>query len=81
MAQRLNIVPCLWCDGRALEAAEFYISLFPDSRIDQILRSSVDAPGCKPGDLRWFPIRHDYLACKCIGERHDRIGNPKNCYP
>ena len=50
MAQIPTIVPCLWFDGRALEAAEFYISLFPDSHIDQILRSSIDTPGAKIGD-------------------------------
>ena len=50
MAQTPTIDPCLWFDGRALEAAEFYISLFPDSHIDQVLRSPVDTPGAKKGD-------------------------------
>ena len=50
MAHTPTIVPCLWCDGRALEMAEFYVSLFPDSHIDRILRSSVDTPGAKQGD-------------------------------
>jgi predicted 3-demethylubiquinone-9 3-methyltransferase (glyoxalase superfamily) len=50
MAQTPTIVPCLWFDGRALEAAEFYVSLFPDSQIDRILRSSIDTPGAKKGD-------------------------------
>lgn len=27
------ITPCLWFDGQAQEAAEFYTSVFPDSRI------------------------------------------------
>ncbi len=27
------ITPCLWFDGQAKEAAEFYVSVFPDSRI------------------------------------------------
>ena len=50
MASKQTITPCLWFDGRAEEAAEFYTSIFPDSRIDQILRSSVDTPGTKTGD-------------------------------
>jgi predicted 3-demethylubiquinone-9 3-methyltransferase (glyoxalase superfamily) len=50
MAQIPTIVPCLWFDGRALEAAEFYVSLFPDSHIDQILRSPIDTPGAKKGE-------------------------------
>ena len=28
-----KISPCLWFDGNAEEAAEFYVSVFPDSRI------------------------------------------------
>lgn len=50
MAQIPTIAPCLWFDGQALEAAEFYVSLFPDSHIDRILRSSIDTPGAKVGE-------------------------------
>lgn len=32
------ITPCLWFDGRAEEAAEFYVSVFPDSRITGVQR-------------------------------------------
>ena len=31
-----NIYPCLWFDGQAEEAARFYTSVFPDSRIAKI---------------------------------------------
>ena len=31
-----SITPCLWFDGNGLEAAEFYVSLFPDSSIDSV---------------------------------------------
>lgn len=44
-----KIVPCLWFDGRAEEAARFYVSLLPDSRIDRVLRSSVDTPSGPAG--------------------------------
>lgn len=30
------ITPCLWFDGKALEAAEYYVSVFSDSGIDSI---------------------------------------------
>jgi homospermidine synthase len=30
--------PCLWFDGRAEEAARFYVSLFPNSAIDEVVR-------------------------------------------
>jgi predicted 3-demethylubiquinone-9 3-methyltransferase (glyoxalase superfamily) len=31
-----NIIPCLWFDGKAEEAANFYVSLFPDSHVDAV---------------------------------------------
>jgi predicted 3-demethylubiquinone-9 3-methyltransferase (glyoxalase superfamily) len=33
--------PCLWFDGSGEEAAQFYVSLFPNSSIDEVVR----APG------------------------------------
>lgn len=39
-----KIVPCLWFDGDGEEAARFYVSLLPDSRIDSVNRSPVDTP-------------------------------------
>lgn len=33
-----RIVPCLWFDGKAEEAARFYTSIFPRSRIGRITR-------------------------------------------
>lgn len=41
MAELQKITPFLWFDGRAQEAADFYVSLFPDSRI----LSSSPLPG------------------------------------
>jgi predicted 3-demethylubiquinone-9 3-methyltransferase (glyoxalase superfamily) len=45
-----KITPCLWFDGKAEEAARFYVSLLPDSRIDAVLPYTVETPGGKPGD-------------------------------
>src|SRR3989454_12702436 len=39
-----KITPCLWFDGKAEEAAKFYTSLFPNSRIDKINRAPADTP-------------------------------------
>jgi predicted 3-demethylubiquinone-9 3-methyltransferase (glyoxalase superfamily) len=39
-----KISPCLWFDGKAEEAARFYTSLFPNSRIDSIDRSPAESP-------------------------------------
>ena len=46
-----GIVPNLWFDGRAEEAADFYTSLFPDSRIDSVMRAGAETPGNAEGDV------------------------------
>lgn len=46
-----KITPCLWFDTQALEAAEFYCGLFPDSRIDHVQRAPSDYPSGKAGDV------------------------------
>lgn len=47
MAQK--IVPCLWFDGAAEDAARFYTSLLPDSRIDNVVRAPTDYPAGEAG--------------------------------
>ena len=46
-----TITPCLWFDGKAEEAAKFYTSLLPDSRIDKIQRAPGNYPSGKSGDV------------------------------
>ncbi len=46
-----TITPCLWFDGDAEEAANFYASLLPDSRVDAVHRSPADNPSNKEGDV------------------------------
>jgi predicted 3-demethylubiquinone-9 3-methyltransferase (glyoxalase superfamily) len=46
-----RIAPCLWFDGRAEEAATFYTSLLPDSRVDAVHRAPADYPSGKRGDV------------------------------
>jgi len=46
-----KIAPCLWFDGEAEEAAEFYVSLLPNSRIDQVQRNVTDGPAGKTGTV------------------------------
>jgi predicted 3-demethylubiquinone-9 3-methyltransferase (glyoxalase superfamily) len=45
------ITPCLWFNGQAEEAARFYTSVFPDSRIDEVFRAPGDYPAGKAGDV------------------------------
>jgi predicted 3-demethylubiquinone-9 3-methyltransferase (glyoxalase superfamily) len=46
-----KISPCLWFDGEAEEAAKFYVSLLPDSRIEHIQKNLVDGPAGKAGTV------------------------------
>jgi predicted 3-demethylubiquinone-9 3-methyltransferase (glyoxalase superfamily) len=46
-----DITPCLWFDGNAEEAANFYTSLFPDSHVDAVHRAPSDYPSGKAGDV------------------------------
>ena len=46
-----KITPCLWFDGKAEEAAHFYVSLLPDSQVDVVLPYSVETAGGRPGDV------------------------------
>jgi predicted 3-demethylubiquinone-9 3-methyltransferase (glyoxalase superfamily) len=47
-----KIAPCLWFDNsQAEEAAKFYTSIFPNSRIDNIARSPADNPSTPAGAI------------------------------
>src|SRR2546422_6502040 len=46
-----TIIPCLWFDGQAEEAARFYVSLFPDSHVDKVVEAPTDSPSGKRGDI------------------------------
>ena len=46
-----KISPCLWFGNQAEEAANFYVSLLPGSRIDRVTRSVVDLPSGPAGSV------------------------------
>ena len=46
-----KITPCLWFDGNAEEAANFYVTLLPDSRVDNVQRSPADNPSGREGSV------------------------------
>jgi predicted 3-demethylubiquinone-9 3-methyltransferase (glyoxalase superfamily) len=51
LADHPLISPFLWFDSNAEEAADFYVSIFPNSRKLSELRNTGDAPGPKGGVL------------------------------
>nr|WP_249159043.1 VOC family protein [Bradyrhizobium tropiciagri] len=46
-----KVSPCLWYDGDAEEAANLYVSLLPDSRIETVQKNIVDCPAGKAGSV------------------------------
>ncbi len=50
MATMQKVTPCLWFDGQAEEAAQFYTALFPESRIGKVVRYGEAGPG-PPGSV------------------------------
>ena len=44
-----KITPCLWFDGNAEEAANFYVTLLPDSRVARVSRAPADNPSTPAG--------------------------------
>jgi predicted 3-demethylubiquinone-9 3-methyltransferase (glyoxalase superfamily) len=65
----MNTIPkntiCLWFDKEAEEAANFYASIFPDSKVNNVFRAPDDFPGGKKGDV----LTVDFTVCgiPCIG--------------
>jgi predicted 3-demethylubiquinone-9 3-methyltransferase (glyoxalase superfamily) len=46
-----KVTPYLWFDGQAEEAARFYVSLLPDSRVENVSRSPADNPSGNAGSV------------------------------
>lgn len=44
-----QITPCLWFDNTAEEAANFYVSVFPNSKIIDVMHSAADTPSGPKG--------------------------------
>ena len=60
-----KIQPCLWFDGNAEEAANFYAATFPDSRVTSVNRAPGDYPSGKTGDV--LTVEFTVLGMKFIG--------------
>ncbi len=44
-----KVTPCIWCDFNAEQQINFYVSLLPDSRVDQVVRWPMDGTGPNAG--------------------------------
>ena len=56
---------CLWYDGTALEAAQFYAQTFPDSQVGAVRRAPSDFPSGKAGDV--LVVEFTVCGVPCIG--------------
>jgi 2-polyprenyl-6-hydroxyphenyl methylase/3-demethylubiquinone-9 3-methyltransferase len=56
---------CLWYDGTALEAAQFYAKTFPASAVGAVHRAPADYPAGKEGDV--ITVEFTVMGIPCIG--------------
>jgi len=56
---------CLWFDGTALEAAQFYAQTFPDSAVSDVFRAPSDFPAGKAGDV--LTVLFTVAGIPCLG--------------
>ena len=60
-----KVALCLWYDGTAEDAANFYAATFPDSAIGAVMRAPGDFPSGKQGDV--LTVEFTVLGTACIG--------------
>ncbi len=56
---------CLWYDGTALDAANFYAETFPDSVVTAVHRAPGDYPDGKQGDI--LTVEFTVMGIPCVG--------------
>ena len=56
---------CLWYDGSALEAAQFYAATFPDSAVTGVFLAPSDYPSGKAGDV--LTVTFTVMGIPCVG--------------
>lgn len=56
---------CLWYNGDALDAANFYAKTFPDSKVTAVHRAPGDYPAGKEGDV--LTVEFTVAGIPCIG--------------
>lgn len=56
---------CLWYNGDALDAANFYAKTFPDSAVQAVHKAPGDYPSGKEGDV--LTVEFTIMGIPCIG--------------
>lgn len=56
---------CLWYNGTAQEAAEYYAAIFPNSHVDAIIMAPADNPSTPAGDV--IVVEFTVLGIACMG--------------
>ncbi len=56
---------CLWYDGTAVEAAQFYASIFDDSQVVAVHRAPGDYPAGQEGDV--LTVEFTVMGIPCLG--------------
>lgn len=60
-----KVAICLWFDGNAEEAANFYAETFPDSHVEAVHRAPGDYPSGKQGNV--ITVEFTLLGLPCLG--------------
>lgn len=73
MKQASKIFPALWYAKEAEEAAAFYVSIFPDSRIDRVTPLLSESPSGPPGSVKVvdFTLLGQRFQAMTAGPHHD----------
>jgi len=56
---------CLWYNGTALEAAQFYAQTFPDSSVGTVYRAPGDYPAGQQGNV--LTVQFTVMGIPCLG--------------
>lgn len=70
---RSKIFTCIWYTREAEEAASFYASIFPDSRVDRVTTMMSETPSGPPGSVKVvdFTLFGQRFQAFSAGPHHD----------
>ena len=71
--ERTKIYPFFWYAKEAEEAAKFYASVFPNSRVDRVVTMQSESPSGPPGSVKVvdFTLFGQKFQAMTAGPHHD----------